>query len=466
MFSLDGNEVDDSCVDEQFRWIADNRKLFDEKAYTYSRDFVKSFGLKCNTAGWCTLEQGLSESLLERIFMKAKEENVEIRGEYQWLLNSQYESDWYLLKDMIDIGDSDVIEDEEIKVGKKIYYLDSIKAFKLSPLDSIIEREPFMMFRQSVVNVLQEHKITGLEYMWVQDTGRYDAAQYFYAMPSNFISWCFTDELYRRRKKMEFMSRNITAFGKKASLIWEGCKQIKVRFPLMFSKDTLPEADIAGVFVEKKSFFINTLLVRKKVRDLLINEKLAKESNFEAVFLTERNIESSPLGLCVTELDNYILPKSIKEYYAEQYEAVKKRNRPQMNITKKKVVSLLKKAKKHQLGCLNRGLTSTNEKLLPDNRLLDYYKISNGGWLSDEYYFYTVEELKDAAEIFHLEHKYEANVDFLENSVLFGKCSDGEYILLMADNSVVRYHIGDPNFVMRWSSLEYYMYDAITDNNL
>lgn len=64
---------------KQFLWRADNPETVPDN-YESSIRFPKKLGYKCDSVGWCCIEQ-VTECQLDTIFKEAKKENLIISGE-------------------------------------------------------------------------------------------------------------------------------------------------------------------------------------------------------------------------------------------------------------------------------------------------------------------------------------------------------------------------------------------------
>ena len=459
MIIFDGQELQDEWLEEYLQWIPEKKNLFDEESYAYSKNFVKSLGLKSDSVGWCELESNVNEEIVKKIYQKVAEENAKVRAYYHLGLSQNYPSEWYIVNEYSFTDYSNAMDMEEIIKKKNTYTLESIRGYKILPRDTILSGENFMMFQKTVVDFLKEIGIDDLDYMWVKDIGRYQSIPYFFAMPKEFVHWCFDDEIYRRRwrnKEKKSMSFYAEGFGSKVKFIWDNSEEIHVDFPTMVSRQELRGREIYG--------FGRQLLVSKRIRELLIENKLAKVENFEPVLTSDRDKDSPPRGLEETHLGECYIPEEIWEQYRKLYEKDLQKKKPKYVMTHKKVLATLKRMKRMDKESFSKPLPTKKLHILLDDRLTELYRISNGGYFSSEYFYYAAEELEKVNEEFKQEMELEELVEIPEGAVIFGGCADGEYILLLPDDTVARYQVGENFFETQWQNMDNFIYEAIMED--
>ena len=86
-----------------------------------------------------------------------------------------------------------------------------------------------------------------------------------------------------------------------------------------------------------------------------------------------------------------------------------------------------------------------------DERLIPYYKVANGGSISDEYEFLSVSESIEENNEFYIDRSEDCIIP--KGAVVFAKAVDGEYILLLPDGKVVRYQQDELQTAIEWPSL-------------
>lgn len=327
MVKFNQQELEEDWISEQFIWRVDTKEVYNKETYKYSREFVKSLGLESDAIGWCTLEPKVDEQVVKQIYQKSKEEKVKILASYELSLTKNYPTDWYILTgcvSSISRNYSNCVKERYIELEEDFYSFPRIKGYKIESFGSVLLYSGFLMIQKPIVDFFNNNGIKDLDYMWVEDFGKYRATPYFLVLPKEFLKWCFSDKMYdshKRRRKKEMVNQ-IRAFGSKIELIWKKSKILRVTFPMMVSRQELKGREIWGLGRD--------LLVSKKVRDLLLQNGLVEDKYFKPVFVSDRDIECPPKGLGVKKLEEFSVPNKIQEYYYKLYEKDLRKNKPQM----------------------------------------------------------------------------------------------------------------------------------------
>lgn len=147
-----------NIFEEEFDWILDEPKWKtkprqDEESYCFNREFVKTFGLKSDCVGWCTLKgKNLNRELLEAIRQKADDEKMHIRGCYTLKVYRDAQSRWYRL--LAKPG----MDDYELDWGKTNCFL-YFHAYKYKA--PVADLHGHMVMREDLVRVMEQAGITG-----------------------------------------------------------------------------------------------------------------------------------------------------------------------------------------------------------------------------------------------------------------------------------------------------------------
>ena len=453
MITICKKDIDKKCIKEKFTFIPDNMAFRDEEAYSASRRFLKELGLKGDCVGWFELENPTSEKVSE-IFSKAKKEKFRIRGEYELALTDEYESEWYEITGCRIPETLDVMDCETYCADDKKYYLCSIKAFAMPRTAKIIgnTRCDFSCFREDVVKAITEEDFIGAEFLWIPDKGRYKAEnQYYDVFPENLLPWCF-ENIYDA-SDYNIKSKDFEGLTEVSQIITKNCKALRFDLPLALERSLLPDSDFAGVY--SRLTRNHRLLVKKHVRDFLIEKDYLKKDYFSPVLVVENISESEAKPLIKIESGKFsTIPQKIKDEIDNQYQKYLKKDKPERKATEKLALQALRIAKKENPELFGKR---ASEKILVkaiDERLIPYYKTANGGVISDEYRFYSVDESTKETADFWLHQNLE-NTDIIpEASVVVGQAMDGEYIILLPDGKVVRYEVGQYGFSYEWNNIE------------
>lgn len=446
--------IEDKYIIESFDWIVDNPRLKDEELYEYNRSFVASFGLKSDYVGWCTLKGKIDTGLIKRIFDEARNARVKIRGWYSFELSSDFDSEWYVVNGKRLSDSSEALEKDVIYNGETGYYVDSIKAYQIPLGITITDGNVNMLFREDLVQFLSELNVRGINFIWAQDTGRYKAKQFFSAEATHKIPWVFSFNAYETSKGTALKIAG--HYGESARLICENSKDLHIELPVEINRKYLQNTD----FAEYVHAEYRCLVIRKEIMEKLVSAKLATRDCFSPVLVTDKDRKNSPEYLMPEKIyDNSVLPQGIIENMKEKYAKHLKKEKPERNITEKTALKRLRFIQKENTDFFGKRLSAKNENLLADKRLLPYYKIADGGWLSDEYRYFSIAELEKENADFLNESACE-NIAIIKNAFLFGQTADGEKIILLPDGEVARYAIGDTDFAMKWKNLPSFFYES------
>ncbi len=459
MIILCGKEIDEKYISEQFEFIIDHPFLKDDEAYSFNRQFLKELGLKGDSVGWCTVKNPNAEKI-KAIFEKANTEKVKVRGEYSLSLTPDYESEWYNIKGYIISTAADLTESRTFTYGNEKYYLSEIKAYAVPKSAAFTDNSigEFATFREDAVKFIQSKSLSGIEFLWMPDCGRYAAPNFYQAFPENFIERCYTSNMSFNLYDLKLKDFNGTT--EVSRIIFQNCKRLYLDLPLAVDKKELPKTDFAGIC--PKHTIDNRLLIRKECRDLLIEAGLAKAEHFSPIIVTDKLNVQKAKPLMLLETSEYkSVPQFVKFQIQEEFEKHILKKKPQRTATEKLALQTLKAAKKEDPDNYNKKAGVKALADIPDEKLTPYCKIADGGALSDEYTFLSIKEMLEETKEFTAEQALE-NTDIIDkNAIVFAKAADGEYILLLHDGRVARYQQGEIGFSESWDNLHTFFVDTI-----
>ncbi|MBQ6932298.1 MAG: hypothetical protein IJN38_09240 [Clostridia bacterium] len=451
MIYLCEKEIADKYYSEEFMFIIDNPRLHDEDEYNYARNFLKELNLKGDYVGWCTIKNPSYEAV-KAILDKAKSRKVKIRGYYTLTLSPYYESEWYNITGYPISSVTDITESRTYTDGENKYYLGEIKAFAIpknaAVTDNIIGN--FATFREDAVKALQKNGFSGVDLLWFHDSGRFEAPNYFQAFPEVCTDRCYTGEVYFRNSALS--AKDFEKFTDISKILFERCKNVYLNLPFAVDADSLPDTDFVGIY--PKHTINNRLLVRKRCRDFLIESGFAKPEYFEPVITVANPTAKSVKPLIPLETAEFRpIPQTIKEQINDEFEKHKRKKKPKRTATEKLALQVLRSAKKDNPDYYNKKASAKALADIPDERLVPYCKVADGGVLSDEYTFLSIKEINEETKEFWKDQALE-NTDIIgENALVFAKAADGEYVLLLPDSKVVRYQQGELGFTFEWDHL-------------
>ena len=95
--------------------------------------------------------------------------------------------------------------------------------------------------------------------------------------------------------------------------------------------------------------------------------------------------------------------------------------------------------------------------------MVPYYKVANGGLLSDEYELLSMERSIDTSQSFRQELEAEGLLENKPEGIVIAKCIDGDKVLL-CEGEVIRFRHEAPEIAEHWQSLAQFIAEAIAEN--
>lgn len=445
---------------ESFSLIVDNHIPDD---YSVPVAFMKSFGLKCDCVGWTTITLDSEEKfkLIQEMRKKADDQGLKLRCQNYTKEYFGYDADWFYFKP--GIGPKD--DDKEWDAWE--YNTWRIKGYKLPKGCQVINMDWLTAVSLEFIEACRDLQLTGVDFMWVTDKGRFDAPAYFYILPEKgFCRYTldYGDEFEKPKKYTpaykRFLKncRQVDSDGSHMTEIAESFhKFYMVDLPKLLDQKEAPDTDFAYAGTDA--------LIRKSAAEALIANGVLKWSDLmPAVFFDEKTHDRL---IRVSEMDEY-MPDFIRETQAKAYEKWKKKTRPAYEPKEKDAIKMLRSAKKEMLDSYEKALKKVVLETLVDEPfswLAPYYKVSNGGAINDEIDFLPYEAVEEVtAEFLEELHEDEivlADMPELESAVVFASAANGDAILLKADGSVMRYDHEDPYLSNEWETLAQFFFDEI-----
>lgn len=447
---------------EELVWILDKKGkvLNEEKEYQQNINFVHSLGKKCDCVGWSTLKMDEldADKILDEIQKFCKENGWRARGWYERTY-PDVKSDWYELKtsDFKDstIGDRIVVPAAD---GGEFSHI-TIRAYhELTPSPKewrgicVPER-----FRNACI----KNGINDVDFCWVQDKGKYEAEQYFQMYPSQRIPRVFCDKDLKQNDKAK-----INLLGGKLPKIAEiFCKLQNISLPDCYLAEDMPKGGIAYVYCRATNTYCGRekVLIHKDTAEMLVNEKAVSWKNLKPVPV----LDKTPAGYVVDKTKPKRIPNL--EYMAQmlgEYEKLKKKGRPIRVISEKDALAVLRKTKTDRKEDFGKRIGKNQIEKITGTEfepILLYYKIANGGQLSDEYELLSYEEAISVTGEFFNELEKEELIENIPKGVVFAKGADGDNVLLIQDGTVIRFSHEIPEIIDNWKSMAQFLFDAITE---
>lgn len=447
-------------VIETLDWIIDynDSKIVDDEKYKLNIEFVHSLGLKCDCVGWCKLD--LSDPNLDEILCKikvyCKNMNCRVRAYYKRTY-VDYESDWYELVPS-DFNNNTVCDSEEYNSikGKMIKVL-SIRAYNETnslPKDwyeSVFVPE---RFRDACIR----NNVSGVEFCWAKDKGKYQAEQYFCLYSNYNASSVLSDKGIRKGDK-----KRISALGGALLKVVEVVDTFQsIDLQNCYLEHDLPSSMIAHAYVPRSFSYTgrNVFLIHKSLAQILIKEKAISEKSLHAAMIT-RDIPGGYISEKTESMDRpcaECLDQSIVEY-----EKLKNKDRPIRSVSEKDAIKKFRCAKSERKEDFCKGLPKVTADEVAATKyapLLPYYKIANGAYISDEYRILPYMEALRETENFAEAMKAEELAD-IPCGIVIAKCADGDTVLLLEDGSVIRVSHEEPIVSQEWMSLSSFIFEVM-----
>ncbi len=452
---------------ETLLWILDKfdnngKMMFDDDKIQQNIDFVHSLGLKCDSVGWnkLSLQSKQADEILTSIEVFCKESGFKARGYYSKSY-TDYTSDWFVLEPgtFKDNTLCDYVEYENDQ-GERIG-MSSIRAYHelhASPKwwgNDIYVPE---RFRDACVR----HNITDVDFFWVKDKGKYKAEQYFYLFGNRQIPVIAV----RRGGEIMFDRKTIEDIGGYLPRIADIFYDIKISLQDCYLENEMPDCMIANAFFPRTYLAggQNRFLIHKSFANILLNERAISSSDLFPAML----VKEVPGGYSVEKTSVQERPSA--EFFKksiQEYERLKSTERPSRAFSEKEALSVLRSAKTERKGDFRKSIS---KELIPVvsssdySRILPYYKIANGGYLSDEYELLSYEEAAAENSAFAEALNKEEQLEEKLHGLVFAKCIDGDKVLLGANGNVFRFSHEVPEVTEEWNSLAQFFVDAVSES--
>ena len=443
--------------EEKIHWIADGLDKRDE--YEQTVQFVRNFGLKCDSVGWTktTIDCDEKLQLLREIRDAADNCKARLRCVYEKQILAA-EIDWYFLSPCWELKDDDY--DRKRIDLEEAFYTEIVKGYRVPSSVHCFSIGRNVGVSQDFVDVCEQNGLTGSSFIWIEDSGKYASRPFFSVVPEYFVQRATTGGklLEGTHIRME-MLRQTDAEGGNLEFLKGIFDELQfVYVPVLIDPEHMPDADFAYTMNDGMNCM---LLVRKSAAEKLIAEGVLtpKDLNPALYFDEKKHSELIREYECVETI-----PKAFAEKQRQAYEVYLTKTKPVFQPKEKDALKLLKEAKRENKVLFGKAwkkeLASGLAVLAP------YYAVANGGALSDEIEYFSVEEVKKETDIFldelHTDEQLASDMPELTDSVVIGKAANGDYILLETGGRVIRLDHEDPYLSQQWENVHSFFYETIT----
>jgi len=449
---------------ENVLWILDKPGTtihnMDEK-FAENIAFVHSLGKKCDCVGWSTLRRDdpKADEILDKIADFCKKNGWSARGLY----NREYadfDTEWFEISGT-DFKDNTFGEYTNIPAqdgGTFTFF--SIKAYReLTAAPKLCGHS--LCVPERFFNAYRKSAMTGLDFCWIKDTGKYDAQQYFgifgtQRIPRVATAWGLDkQDLRKLGPEGGWLPRLGEVFGS-----WT-----QLNLPYCYKKEDMPAGGIAYAHIPStlSCCGLYKVLVHKDAAQQLLQEKAIPAGALKSAPV----LDIIPPGYTLLETSDY--PRPAKEYMEQSLldcEALKKKERPIWLIPPKEALKILRKAKADRKEDFGKRLPKAKAEALTQTKyepMLPYYLIANGGHLSEEYRLLSADESAAETEEFYHSLENEELLESMPNGIVICTCANGDLILLLHDGRVLRFSHETPEVTEQWPSLTQFITDAIDD---
>ena len=420
--------------------------------------FVHSLGKKCDCVGWSNLrpDDPRAEEILQKISAFCKENGWIARGLYTREY-ADFDTEWYQLAGtpFKDHTFEDYVTVPDRNGGT--VRLCSIKAYR-----ELLAAPKFWMqdlyVPERFYEAYRKNGMTGLEFCWAKDTGKFTAQQYFAVfglqrIPRTAVGWGLDrQDLRELGPDSGWLPRLGEVFQK-----WT-----QIDLPYCYKKEDMPAGGIAYAYIpySHSCCGMHQILVHRDVARMLLQEKAIPASALKPIPV----LDKIPSGYALRETSECPRPASA---YMEQSllecEALKKKARPLWQISEKEALKLLRKVKGEHKEAFGKKLSKAKAECLPGTEfapMLPYYLIADGGYLSDEYRLLSVDQSEAETKYFRKLLEGEELLAEKPDGIVICTCADGDWILLLKDGAVIRFSHEAPETTGQWPSLAQFIVDA------
>ncbi len=464
----------------------------------FTRKFLSELGVKVFSGCWgkIDLSSPKIEEFIDKVKFHQKKDNADFVG--LSLLNQTITepTEWYEIKSENNDFDStthklyDDIKGYTIKAYKIPANINTLSLSGYNPIVS-----------EKFVTLVRENNLTGIDFIWVNDNGKYKAKQWYIPIPNQPIgrgldhSWFdpeklkgtdwfqpknqnwrtgvsnFTDKQINKKTHLPRITGEIIDLFDNHELIIHTNRE--------YLREFLPETDFAFGWRQedttKEDYVLREriLCINRKTAKLLIKNNIIAKTDIEPIKIVD-NITD---GRAVLDTNrHYPSPFYTKNEFITLQKIVKKEfdefknlKKPKKTVKFKESLSLLRKVKKERPEDFNKGVKNL-EKVIRDkfipNQYQEILKITNGCNLDAECSFISKEEycsFNQEKELIleELMPSFEKNISYIGYSI------DGDWYAINNNessedyNNVYRISHEDLSIEYKWSNLGELIFDII-----
>lgn len=447
--------------------------IVDSKDRTFDRiALARDLGVGCDSVGWMRLDIGKDMDKLKQISELAKSKGLKLRGVYEKTAVDPL-AKWHRFSPKNKFAMSDI----SCFSGSGDYNYLKIKAYK-APKGCNIMGD---YVSQTFVDQYKELKLTGLDFIWIPDNGKYQATSFYHPIFLEKAEKCIYPGRmsYLRKETYDLLTftpivgkydfAKVNKYYRQADFpqgnlceIEKYMDNMNVVLPLAVEYASMPDTDFAYCILQG---YIPIFLIRDEALQKMINAGVVSRDDFKPVICTNSKEQNLLVQQC-DECKSMDIMLQNKEHFEKRRLALAAKERPEFVPSEKEVLALLKKYKKNHPDYLDRPISKALTEEVEHSLyrpLLPYYRVGCSGRMAEytyEYFYYEAATQKN--QIFHRELAENNKHDnLLDEAVLFGTSGDGNYLLLHGDQ-VYEISCYDYGIVKRWDYIYLFFYEVVT----
>lgn len=452
------------------------RRRKQEEEIKVGVDFIRSLGLKSDNVGWCRMDLNRpdSDSLLEQIHSFAFKEGLYLRGYYDRKC-SDFTSEWYLLESKYLSNDEKRFADAVDRNGNP-RKIDEIFAYKVPKFTQVLWSRELPIVTEDIRNCCLNHGFSGVDFFWIRDIGKYNAAQFFGLIAEEMVAEFACDRYlsysgmkYAKDSKRDHsvyspLYQRFLALGGKLPELSQMFYDLRITVPIQLPRNKMPQTDFAYVYYDNRwDYGRQYALIRKRAADILLSEKAIQKEYLTPVLL----YDTEPDGYYIQTSEPISYPSdTVIAKLENEYEKLKRNPRPQRSASEKDALKLLRMKKKRNPENFHKGLSRKKMEALaatPFEMLTSYYSITDGGFLSAEYHFMPYSESLEETPIYTEQINKEELHTNRHSGIVIAKCADGDTVIACNDGTVKRISHETMDSYESWDTVAQFFFDAISD---
>ncbi len=464
---------------ETFHWILDDAasKVFtwNEEATRQDIAFIQSLGLKCDCVGWCRLDLNgpRTEEILTAVEAYCKTRNRKVRGYYTRTYTAQ-DCQWFELVPTA-FRENTVANRQTIPCENgETDYLPILRAYREASAGIKGMHRTYVpaRFRNACLclGVPENH------FCWLRDVGKYAGEQYFALYPSQWVahigaSWVPAisysgQSVLNVWKYQEEDAPIAAAVGGWLPRVASLCYNLRVDLQDCYLAEDMPSDGlaIACCHTGQEAYFSrNTILLHRSMAEKLLEARVLLPQALRPAFVTP----SLPAGYLLLDARPPRRPEAaFLGQNLREYEAFRQDPKPVRKIKEAEALTQLRRGKRERKEDFQKPLPKKQAEALEITEyapLIPYYRISNGGYLSDEYTLLPYPQAVQENREFQGALQKEELLETPPEGIVIAKCADGDTVLLCMDGSVIRFSHEEPVVLASWDSAAQFVYEALTE---